>query len=366
MPEISQHYRLNLMTLSPLHIGSGRELLRDYDFAVRGGRTWRIDEDALLDAALGEGEFDETLLRRPAAELLQASDFQPGSTLFRYIVQGAPRSTEMGARVREQIKDAFDRPYLPGSSLKGAFRTALFDWALAQNPQALDTGRLRDNRKWAAQPIERALLGRDPNHDLLRALHVADSIPLDAGKSLSIENAQVLTGGGTGSPIEIEALLPNLRLRSGVKIDLSLFTNQAEHQLHLRDQLQWLKGLMAVCRARVKPVLAAERDWFARLDPRSQIAQFYAQLEGLLAGMRDERCLLQVGWGGGWLNKTAGLRLTDRQREDVISRYRLARGRRQHGDPFPKSRRVVLGTQGQPVAPLGWVLIEMKPLEASR
>lgn len=309
MPEISQHYTLNLMTLSPLHVGSGRELLRDYDYVVYRGRTWRIDEDALLDAALGDEPFDETLLRRPAAELLQPSDFQPDSPLFRYAVKGTPRSREKGARLREQIKDGFDRPYLPGSSLKGAFRTALFDWALGQNPGALDTHRLKDSRKWAVQPIERAMLGRDPNHDLLRALHVADSVPLNPIQSLSIENVQVLTGGKPGSPIEVEALLPNTQLRSGVKLDLFLFTPQAERKLHLGEKRAWLEDLMGVCRARAAPILAAERDWFARYSPNAPIVEFYAQLHDLVEGMRDERCLLQVGWGGGWLNKTVGSRL---------------------------------------------------------
>lgn len=360
MPEISQHYTLNLMTLSPLHIGNGRELMRGYDYVVHKGRTWRIDEDALLDAALGEGEFDDALLRRPAAELLRPDDFRPDSPLFRYVVKGAPRSQERGARLREQIKDAFDRPYLPGSSLKGAFRTALFDRALAQNPRALDTGRLQDSRKWAAQPIERALLGRDPNHDLLRALHVGDSVPLDPSQALSIENAQVITGGQPGSPIEVEALGTRIRLQSGVKLDLSLFTPQAERELRFGERLRWLQGLMTVCRERAALVLVAERDWFARRYPGAPIAGFYEQLAQLVGEMRDERCLLNVGWGGGWLNKTVGLRLDDRQREDVIGRYRLARGSRQRGDPFPKSRRVALDGQGRPVAPLGWVLIEMK------
>ncbi|MFQ6102119.1 MAG: type III-A CRISPR-associated RAMP protein Csm5 [Anaerolineae bacterium] len=361
MPEISRHYTLNLMTLSPLHVGSGRELLRDYDYVVYHGRTWRIDEDALLDAALGDEPFDETLLRRPAAELLRPSDFQPESALFRYVVKGTPRSREKGARLREQIKDGFDRPYLPGSSLKGAFRTALFDWALAQNPKALDTRRLKDSRKWAAQPIERAVLGRDPNHDLLRALHVSDSDPLDANASLSIENAQVLTGGKPGPPIEVEALRPEIRLRSTVKLDLSLFTPQAERKLHLGEKRAWLEDLMGVCRARVAPILAAEREWFTRRYPHSPVVRFYAQLYDLVEGMRDERCLIQVGWGGGWLNKTVGSRLDDRRREEVIRRYRLARGKRQRGDPFPRSRRVVLDRQGRPIAPLGWLLVEMKP-----
>jgi hypothetical protein len=36
-----------------------------------------------------------------------------------------------------------------------------------------------------------------------------------------------------------------------------------------------------------------------------------------------------------------------------------ARIRRREGDAFPKSRRVMV-QNGQPVAPLGWCLVEMK------
>ncbi len=360
MPEISEHYTLNMMTLSPLHVGSGRDLLRDYDYVVHRGRTWRVDEDALFDAAMGDADFDAALIGRPAVELLQDDDYRPGSDFFRYVVKGMPRSQREGAQLSEQIKDAFNRPYLPGSSLKGAFRTAVFDWALAQNPRALDTDRLKQSRNWVAQPIERSVLGRDPNHDLLRALHVADSAPLDPDDALTIENAQVVTGKKTGSPVELEALRPEVRLRTTVKIDLALFTDQAEQELRMGDKLSWLRDLMGLCRARVTPILAAEQAWFARNYPGSPVAAFYSQLHQLVKEMRDERCLLQVGWGGGWHSKTVGPRLSERQKEDVIRSYRLARGRRGRGDPFPSSRRVALDRQGQPVAPFGWLLIEMK------
>ncbi len=362
MPEISRHYTINLMTLSPLHVGTGQELLRDYDYAVYKGRTWRIDEDALLDAALGPepGQWDEALLRRPAAELLRPEDYRPGSGLFRYVLRGTPRSGRKGANLREQIKDVRDQPYLPGSSLKGALRTAVFDHALAQNPKVLNLSRLRDNRRWASQPIERAVLGRSPNHDLLRALQVSDSDPLPPNKSLSIENAQVLTGGQPGSPIEVEALQAEVQLRATIKLDLALFTPMAEQVLHLGDKRGWLTGLMDLCRARVAPILEQERAWFAQRYPKAPITGFYRQLCQWVQEMPPERALLQIGWGGGWGSKTVGSRLDEREREDVVRRFRLARGKRRRGDPFPKSRRVVLDRRGQPVAPLGWVLIEMK------
>ena len=58
--------------------------------------------------------------------------------------------------------------------------------------------------------------------------------------------------------------------------------------------------------------------------------------------------------------------------EDILQEYRMARGSRQAGDPFPKSRRVVVsvrrGPEGQiqesAEAPLGWALVELKPRTA--
>lgn len=362
MPPITQSMTLNIMTLTPLHVGTGRELLRDYDYAVHGKRTWRIDQDALLDATLSPdaGQWDEALLRQPAADLLRAEDYVPDGALFRYVMPGVPRAQGRGARLREQIKDAWDRPYLPGTSLKGALRSAVFDHALAQNPRALDLGRLKRNRRWAAQPLERAVLGRDPNHDLLRALQVSDTGPLPANEALMIVNAQVLTGGQPGSPIEVEALRPRMTLRATVKLDLSLFTPAAERELHLGDKRAWLADLMALCRARAAPILAQERDWFAQRYPNAPVTAFFKRLYQELEGLPPDRALLQVGWGGGWHNKTIGHRLDERQREDVIRSYRLARGQRRRGDPFPKSRRVVVDGQNRPRNPLGWVLLEMK------
>jgi CRISPR-associated protein Csm5 len=360
MREMSRHYKLNIMTLSPVHIGSGRELLQDYDFVTWKGYTWRVDEDALFRAADPGAGTAADLLSRSAAMLLQDSDYKVGSPLFRYVLRGEPRSAREGAQVREQVKDVYDRTYLPGSSLKGALRTALLNQALAEQPDAFDLDRLKPNRKWAAQPLERALLGRDPNHDLLRALHVSDSASLDASQTLSVENAQVMTPGGPASPVEVEALRPQVRVRTDVKLDLALFAPEPERELHFGAQRPWLESLMAVCRQRTESILEEERAWFSTCPEGESIVDFYTGLQGLVTEMRPERCLLRVGWGGGWLNKTVGSRMSADQKEDVIDRYRLARGRRGRGSPFPKSRRVAVDADGKPVSPFGWVLVDLK------
>jgi len=81
---------------------------------------------------------------------------------------------------------------------------------------------------------------------------------------------------------------------------------------------------------------------------------------------------MQLGWGGGWEGKTLGshLRRDEKVLEGIISDYRLARRKREFGDPFPKSRRTTVrrirGRDGQAVdrisLPLGWVLVELEEL----
>ncbi len=58
--------------------------------------------------------------------------------------------------------------------------------------------------------------------------------------------------------------------------------------------------------------------------------------------------------------------------EGLIKNYRLARGQRNPGDPFPKSRRLVMeyqrNAQGEiirefPSLPMGWSLIEIEKVK---
>ncbi|MFN2138553.1 MAG: type III-A CRISPR-associated RAMP protein Csm5, partial [Candidatus Promineifilaceae bacterium] len=154
-------YDVDVSLLSPLHIGSGQTLLHEYDYVVHGRKTWRINERTLLDAAITDDlSIAAQLARTKPAELLKPSDFQPGSPLFRYIIDGVPRSRAEGAELNEQIKDSYDRPYLPGTSLKGALRTALAWHAWGENGLQPDADRLGRSRKFADSSYTRELFGQ--------------------------------------------------------------------------------------------------------------------------------------------------------------------------------------------------------------
>ncbi|MCX7855690.1 MAG: type III-A CRISPR-associated RAMP protein Csm5 [Anaerolineae bacterium] len=362
-------YRARATLLTPLHIGSGRDLLLSYDYAVHGGRTWRLNEEAILEAQnVDDPKVLERLMATPPAQLLRPSDFQEGSPFFRYIIRGVPRSPAEGAQLREQLKDPYDRPYLPGTSLKGALRTALAWHAWRELGLRPERTRLNPNPRFAAQGYERTLFGPDPNHDLLRALHVTDSAPVGADRLILI-NARVLhRGGQMASPIELEAVAPETVFSFTVKLDQALFSEWAQrHRLKMQGE-EWLRALPAIVNRHTAQRLKEEQAWFNGVPGAERILEFYGGL-----GAPPQGFLLQVGWGTGWDDKTLGSRLrADPNFLEGILRspreggYGIARGRRRPGDPFPKSRRVVTQVQRapdgrtleRPVAPLGWIWVE--------
>lgn len=361
-------YDVEVGVCSPLHIGSGETLLQGYDFVTHAGRTWRLNLEALLLEKAEDPAIARQLAAVPPGSLLSATDMRQGSPLFRYVIPGVPRSSETNAQVLEQIKDVWDRPYLPGSSLKGALRTALLWYALKTQGRQVDLAQLDRSPKRAAGPLERAVLGADPNHDLLRALHVADSEPVGPGK-LMLVNAKVVGGETPGSPIELEAIQAGVVVHTQLKVDRALFSRWARQGgLDLGAGEAWLGDLPAIVAQFSEERLRQGLAWCGTLASRSLVAGFYRDQR---AGQGGNVCHLQVGWGGGWDSKTIGLLLQERPSslEEVIRFYRLHRGRpRRPGQRFPGTRRMAMRRQSGPagqaaeaiVAPLGWVRLAFR------
>ncbi len=362
-------YDVTVTTLTPLHIGSGRTLLNEYDYAIHNNQTWRIDEDTLLEAQeVDDPVLADTLARTPPAQLLRQEDYVPDNFLFRYVLEGQPRATGEGAQLQEQIKTVRDEAYLPGSSLKGAIRTALAWHGWQEMGLQPNTRDLNRNRKYAARDIEKKLMGRDPNHDLLRALQVGDSQPTGKDAFLVL-NAQVVTKGSLGSPIELEAVQVDTPFHLAIKVDNQLFGQWArKNRLRLGGNPDWLAQIPPIIQKHTNQRVETELNWFRQRSGATGPVGFYQQIAGVK--LPPTTCILQVGWGTGWAGKTLGSHLQADRRfmERVIDTYRLARGKRQQGDVFPKSRRTTVRvsknkqehTHQQPAVPLGWVLMEMK------
>lgn len=362
-------YTITLRTLTPLHIGDGLELKLGFDLAIIGKRTYRLDEDAILEAKFEQISTVSSGKYKSPVELLSGDDWS-NPKFSRYSLPGVPRSTKIDARVRSFIKDPRDRPYIPGSSLKGALRTALAWSGWSEIRPRLDRSAIGRSKSWAGQPLERKLFGPNPNHDLLRALQVSDLFgPQKPGEGLILVNAQVLTRRSSGSPIEVEAIRGDTEFHGSLVIDEKLFSPWAEKELGFGRRRQWLEQLLPRVQkhslARIRELAA----WFDQAENCASIARFYHELSGVELG--PDQALLQIGWGAGWDAKTFWTHLLEDSHlfEQLVREFRLHRAGkgsppRNAGDPFPRSKRAAMLVKdkvARPAASFGWVLLEMNP-----
>ncbi|KPL73730.1 hypothetical protein ADN00_14255 [Ornatilinea apprima] len=367
------NYRLKLSTLSPVHIGAGQELRMGFDFMLYEKLTWRLNEDAILAAKEKQLQVVRDGRYPLPGQMLNEADFD-NPRFFRYVLRGTPRSSKTDARLQACIKDPFDRPFIPGSSLKGALRTALAWTGWDEVKPRLDRSALNNSRQWAGQNLEHNLFGPNPNKDLLRALQVSDSFtearPDDC---LIVVNAQVVTPRASGSPIELEAIRPNQVFTGSLRVDDTLFSEAANRVLGFNNRKRWLEELLPRAQKHSLARIAELQEWFTHVDLEGadKIAAFYRQLQN--ANLGANQALVQVGWGSGWDGKTfwTHLKRDEGFFEAIVSQYRLNRAgnsRRQRGDAFPKSRRTAMSTktdaQGRQVsrlsAPFGWMIIELE------
>lgn len=372
-------YRLKIKLLTPLHIGNGRKLLNEYDFTIYNGYTWRINETTLLNEQdVDDPEIVKRLMVSPPAYLLKKpDDFTADSPFFRYRIRNVPRSQKEGAQVLEQLKNVQDKPYLPGSSIKGAFRTALAWHAACEKNLSIDIGKLHQKAKFAAQSLERELFvqpnpkNRDPNYSLLRALQVSDSQPVDPSENLELINAGIINQSSTLDPkiipVELEALRDRVEFECIVKFDLALFSTWArEYKLSLPGE-EWLKRLPGICQSFAALHLQKDLEWLKGINSAKAACSFVETMSKLK--LAENEFLLRLGWGTGWETHTIGSYLQDNPGvlEAVLRKYpTMTKGKWKVGS-FPKSRKLIVDPETQAArprnicytVPLGWVLVEM-------
>ena len=92
----------------------------------------------------------------------------------------------------------------------------------------------------------------------------------------------------------------------------------------------------------------------------ARVAANLDQLSGFLAELKGRRdaCLLDVGWAGGFLSKSAFLDTSDENYRKLLSLNPAYDRALRTGLPFPKTRRVVF-EKGEPGSLPGWAMLEV-------
>ena len=369
--------KYQLKTITPVHIGTG-ETLSQIDGFYDAGRWHRINLDAVL-RGIPESDLNRLTIAMGQRDFQWKGYLPMNQTSARYTLPCPedPRETE----IREAIKHPSGRPMIPGSSIKGAVRTALL-WDLIgdsnQEPFKYSVNYLKEqlrrkpNRSWAGQGIERHVLGEDPNHDLMRTVQVSDTTPIPI-EALEMGVAWTVTLNRNDRLVQkregnreyktfVEQIGAEQTFDLSIKIDKSLFGQREKHELGYSDQQERVvcEELADVCKFVAKELANVEADFFDAyyLD---EIVDFYDALVQRIENLPDGAFVLPIGWGTGYRAKTVTELLTvdDDDLMNLRKHYRLGESRSRRGDyhpEFPKTRRVLYDRQ-RPKSPLGWVQI---------
>ena len=377
--DVLERWSVTVEALSPLHVGAGGPpLLADWDVVPDPRRP---DGYLVLDLP--------RVLERVPPQRWERPTHQPPTawvergvwpSLARYTLVWHPPGPPTGAPPPREIHP-FTKgpdgatPYLPGSSLKGALRSALARQYARPQQVAAALARLLERppgRQWAGQELEEALFGptdtprhHAPHTDLLRTLHVGDLHPQGA-VALELALAQVhslragrLEGKDQRSFTYLEVVPTDARFAGAVTVEGYPF-RQEHAPVGLpsarRPDLA-LEGLRAALR----------RDGLARFQQEARFHQehgpaaasaWYQRALRRVASLPPESFPLQLGWGPGWGSKAvSSLLLQDASFARVRQEYRLGRG----DAPFPKSRRLLVTPSD--AIPLGWVVVTLAPAQ---
>lgn len=143
MKQFLKQYRVRLHTVGPVFIGSGREYSKKEYVILSNSKVGILDMQKLYSFLIHRRRtqsFENYMLNMPKEDLhdwlkKEGIEKQEIQNCMKFVIDAGDTSIQHGtkASIIDFIKDPMGRPYVPGSSLKGMFRTLLLTKSLEEN-----------------------------------------------------------------------------------------------------------------------------------------------------------------------------------------------------------------------------------------
>lgn len=338
---------VKLETLTAVHVGSGNFLQNRTEFFQSGNALYVTDERKVLDI-IGTNHVQEWI-----QSISQRNSIV--DVVHRFAPHAAPdtfskRRMECYNNLRpydtlkESIHDGQGKPYIPGSSIKGAIRSA----ALATEAEKRHLKTASTN----ASDSERLLFGKDPNHDIFRFLQVGDAF-FKSGSEIAtrlVMHLNMTERSRNLVTIEKPQLIEAIREKCRSSFRLNINQNGltlTQKYLGIQTQpffMSSIPALINMCNEHTIKLLNRELDfWDAQKN--YQGAEKYLNavdeiLEKAEQCLGTNSCVLRLGHAVGWEFITGGW-VRDEQGEipEMIIKKARPHNDRYESYPFPKSRR---------------------------
>ena len=361
-----EKYRIKLKTLSPIFIGDTQALVPAHHYIENRDGYRRIKEDSFFEY-FGDNRIDSRDLQKPMKE--NSYFFSKYKNSIAYSVKN---NVGIYREVHPFVRNPFYNPYIPGSSLKGCFRTSLLltkvnlDELNRNIRNQLNTPgkdfQKKSNLGRYSKQIDGKLNGRinarrgnSQQNDFFRVFRFSDSMELskdcmNMGKvgvfSLAREGFKLkknfIRSINKSFPmiIYMELLPADTEIIFELSFDRDLFerfTNKFE--------IEGIDELFENVYQASEKILAKDINFYSE---NTKLTGVRMKLETI----RNMREVFIMGFGSGLLGTTLFPLIQD----DLGKQIRNLTSDR--GDAIaPKSRRLVLDTNNNAIDPMGWVQV---------
>lgn len=349
--------KIEIETLTPIHVGNDNFLQNNMDFFV-----YKIEENSFIGiidpkkiyALVGQEHLEDWLYSIQRKE--NVKDFvrrykknaDPENYSLRIITNfGEVKSSDT---LKECIHNGGGFPYIPGSSIKGAIRTAILSTLVKADGQIEVK---KDKRgKLNSKQVESTLLGNDPKSDIFRFLQVGDAY-FEQGCEIAMRMINLNIRGGKNL---VDDSKPQLVEAIGVKcvttFQMKVTTDgyyfvkkrMRESLGNIPNEMASLSALFSTINKHVRSLVCDEISyWEDKLEEYNGAEDFVENLRDILNEIEKceegKECVLRIGHGSGWRFITGAWCESLENFSDIVAVSRRNNNVYQEYD-FPKSRRI--------------------------
>ena len=348
---------IKIETITPVHVGSGTILQNNTDFAVvQHGEESDIGiiDDRKILKLIGEDNIDKWVSSIERKENIKEflSRFAPSAALKDYSKRIIANYGDVNTNdtLKECIHSGLGMPYIPGSSIKGAIRTAIVA-TLASKLQNVNIG---FGNRINAKALEQDLFGKNVNEDLFRFIQVGDAY-FNEGVEISTRlvniNIRAKKEFWDDSKSQlIEAISAGQNCNFQLKV-LSDYHEWAKNQRidrftlkNLSDEMNSIPNLFNTINQHTQRLIEEELEFWTVYKEDDSVKEYLDRMNEMLNETvkckSGNSCILRIGHASGWRFITGAWTEKLRNfRTDVIPASRRNNDRYAEY-PFPKSRRL--------------------------
>lgn len=350
---------IKIETLTPIHIGNGSFLQEGNDYLIDDDYIYVLNIDKLCTLIGSDSKsielWTDAIMNGGVNSFLgnRLKGYQY-KDLSKRLIKCIDCLNKEQSTLKECMHDGMGKPYIPGSSIKGAMRTVVMaSLARKKIVQRLNKEKYSWKYKEIIQGMERDLLHfeaytrngkRDtgPSSDFFRFLSTGDAY-FENGVEIAVKQMN-LNITEKKSLLDCKKQQVVEAIKSGVS---SQFRLSIGEDFYNYSGINDVNDLFKRINDHTYNLLCDEIDFWARGDGSQYNGQddYLDQLDIILDSIEEcqaNECILRIGQASGWRFVTgAWLEEIDKQYfNNVIVPLCRPKNDRYKGYPFPKSRRI--------------------------